>query len=345
MVKKKEKVEKKTKGALELQKQAIIKKYGDGVVSYLGDHEDLQIDAISTGCLSLDSALGTGGFARGRAYEIYGPNSAGKTTLALSVCMQALMRGLEVVYIDAEHSLDPKLVRSMGKEVNVDPDRICLIQAFTGDDNLDCAEKLMKTCELDVCVIDSVSSLLPKSMAEGEIGDNYIGLLARLMSKACLKLIPIVNRTNTLLIFVNQIRHNIGKWGDDRTPTGGEALAFYATGRIKVEGGEAQKSRIIGDEGVVIGHESTFQVVKNKLAPPWRTAEINLIYGRVYDFVSEVVGLGVDFGLIEQSGNWYKYEEEKYNGKGSLVNMFKENIEMYDVLRTAVKVMLGLSDE
>jgi recombination protein RecA len=345
MAKKKDKVEPKQKSALDLQKQAIIKKYGEGVVSYLGDHEDLQIDAVSTGCLSLDSSLGNGGCARGRLYEFYGPNSSGKSTLALSVCMQALMRNMEVVYIDAEHALDPKLVRNMGAEVNINPDRMCLIQAFTGDDNLEIAEKLMKTSEVDVCVVDSVSSLLPKSMAEGEIGDNYIGLLARLMSKACLKLTPVANRTNTLLIFINQIRHSIGKWGDDRVPTGGEALSFYATGRVKVEGGESKNSRIIGDEGIVIGHESSFQVVKNKLAAPWRSAKINLIYGRGYDFISEVVTLAVDFGLIEKSGNWYVYEEEKCNGKGALVNIFRENTEMYNELRVKVKEMLGLPSE
>ena len=345
MVKKKEKAAPKTKSALDLQKQVIIKKYGEGVLSYLGDHEDLKIDAISTGCLALDSSLGTGGCARGRLYEFYGPNSSGKSTLAVSICMQALMRDMEVVYIDAEHALDPKLVRNMGKEVNVDPDRMCLIQAFTGDDNLEIAEKLMKTNEVDVCVIDSVSALLPKDMAEGEIGDNYIGLLARLMSKACMKLTPVANRTNTLLIFVNQIRHSIGKWGDDRITTGGEALSFYTTGRIKVEGGESKKSRIIDDKGIVIGHESDFQIVKNKLAAPWRTAKINLIYGRGYDFISEVVNLGVDFGLIDQSGNRYVYQEKKYHGKKNLVDAFRENVEMYNELRIKVKEMLGLSSE
>lgn len=345
MVKKKEKEEPKVKSALELQKQAIIKKYGEGVLSYLGDHEDLKIDAISTGCLSLDSALGVGGCARGRLFEFYGPNSSGKSTLALSVCMQALIRKMEVVYIDAEHALDPKLVRNMGAEIGVNPDRICLIQAFTGDDNLEIAEKLMKTGQVDVCVVDSVSALLPKNMAEGEIGDNYIGLLARLMSKACLKLTPVANRTNTLLIFINQIRHNIGKWGDDRTPTGGEALSFYATGRIKVEGGESKKSHIVGDAGLVIGHESDFQVVKNKLAAPWRKATINLIYGRGYDFVSEVVTLAVELGLIEQTGGWFTYAGEKYNGKANLVAFFKENIELYNGMRSNVKEMLGLSNE
>lgn len=345
MAKKKEAKKPKEKSALELTKQAIIKKYGEGVVSYLGDHEDLKIDAISTGCLALDSALGVGGFARGRLYEVYGPNSSGKSTLAVSVCMQALMRNMEIVYIDAEHSLDPKLVRNMGKEVGVNPDKICLIQAFTGDDNLECAEKLMKTGEVDVCVVDSVSALLPKNMAEGEISDNYIGLLARLMSKACLKLTPISNRTNTLLIFINQIRHNIGKWGDDRTPTGGEALSFYATGRVQVEGGESKSSRIVDDKGLVIGHESAFQVVKNKLAAPWRKAKIDLIYGHGYNFISEVINLAIDFGIIDQSGAWFMYNEEKFQGKNNLINFFRDNVETYSEVRTKVKDMLGLSYE
>jgi len=331
--------------ALELQKQAIIKKYGEGVISYLGDHEDLKIDAISTGCLQLDSALGTGGFARGRLYEIYGPNSSGKSTLALSACMGGLQRGMEVVYIDAEHALDPKLVRNMGKEMDVNPDSMLLVQAFTGDDNLECAEKLMKTAEVDICVVDSVSSLLPKGMAEGDIGDNYIGLLARLMSKACMKLTPIANMTNTLLIFINQIRHSIGKWGDDRVPTGGEALSYYTTGRIKVEGGEAKTTRIIGDEGLVIGHENTFEVVKNKLAAPWRKANINLIYGHGYDFVTEAVKLATDFGVIEKAGNWYKYKDEKYNGLGLIVKFFRDSSKEYEELRSKVKSVLGLAHE
>ncbi len=333
------------KSTLELARQAITKKYGEGVIGYLGDHEDLVIDAISTGCIALDAALGIGGFARGRLYEIYGPNSSGKSTLALSLCMQALHRDLNVAYVDAEHSLDPKLVRNMGKEINVNPDKMDLVQAFTGDENLEIAEILMKSGELDVMVVDSVSSLLPKSMAEGDISDNYIGLLARLMSKACLKLTPIANRTNTLLIFINQIRHNIGKWGDDRTPTGGEALSFYATGRIKVEGGEAKTSRIVDDEGVVIGHTSDFTIVKNKLAAPWKEASINLMYGRGYDFVDEVVSLSIDLGVISQAGAWYKYNDDKYNGRKALSDAFREDDGSYSMLMATVKPMLGLNDE
>ena len=197
--------QKAVKNSLQLTMQAITKKFGEGVLSYLGDHEDLVLDAVSTGSLALDVALGTGGFARGRMYEIFGPNSGGKSTLALMTIMQGLKRDMTVVYIDAEHALDPKLVKRMAEASSVNADKMILCQAFTGDDNLEAAEHLMKTGEVDILVVDSVSSLLPKSMAEGEIGDNYIGLLARLMSKACLKLIPVANATNTLLIFINQI--------------------------------------------------------------------------------------------------------------------------------------------
>lgn len=344
MPKKKEKEEKPI-DTLEIARKSIIKKYGEGVISFLGEHDDLIIDAISTGCLALDAATGIGGFARGRLYEIFGPNSTGKSTLALSVIMQAFKRNLrKICYVDAEHSIDPRLVRNMGKEVGVevDVDKIELVQGYTGDDNLEMAEKYMKTGEIDVLVIDSVSSLLPKSMAEGEIGDNYMGLLARLMSKACIKLTPIANRTNTLLIFINQIRHDIGKWGDTKVPTGGEALGFYTTGRIKVEGGESKKSRVVNDEGVVIGHQCNFTIIKNKLSAPWRTAKIQLIYGKGYDFMDEVINLVIDFGVIDKKGDWFHYNGEKYQGKPALMKLFKENDDVYETVRCSVKEILGL---
>lgn len=345
MAKKKETEVAKSGDVLELAIQNIIKTYGDGVISLLGEHEDNAIEVISTGCLGLDTALGVGGFARGRIYEVYGPNSSGKSTLALSVCMNALQKKLQVAYVDAEHSIDPKLVANMGKNVGVNPDRMLLVQAFTGDDNLDIADKLMKTGKVDIVVVDSVSALLPKNMAEGEIGDNYIGLLARLMSKACLKLMPIANYTNTMLIFINQIRHNIGKWGDDRVPTGGEALPFYATGRIKVEGGESKQSRLIDDEGIVIGHECNFDVIKNKLAKPFLASRINLIYGSGYDFVQEVARLSVDLGFIEKSGAWHYYKEHKFQGEMNLLKYLREHNEDYTELRKSVKERLGLTNE
>lgn len=344
---KKKKAESKKTSTLEMARQAIRKKYGEGVISPLGSHEDMKIDSISTGCLALDSALGTNGFARGRLYEVYGPNSSGKSTLALSVCMQALKRDMSIAYIDAEHALDPKLVRNMGKAAGISVekvDEIDLVQAFTGDDNLQVAEELMLSGELDICVVDSVSALLPRGMAEGEISDNYIGLLARLMSKACLKLTPTANRTNTLLIFINQIRHNIGKWGDDKTPTGGEALSFYSTGRIKVDGGESVSSRIKDENGIVVGHECKFEVVKNKLAPPWGKANINLIYGWGYDFGAEVVDLGIDLGIIDQAGAWFTYGDVKVQGKENIVAAVSSDAEKYAEIESKVKEMLGLID-
>jgi len=349
MAKSKKKTEKTEEEMSRIDK--IVKAYDkisntSGEIQVMGAGEVIQdIPVIPSGIPSLDKALGVGGYPQGRIGEVIGPAGVGKTSITLHAIASAQKHGGLCAFVDAEHALDPKLVRNMGKEVSVNPDKICLIQAFTGDDNLEIAEKLMKTNEVDVCVVDSVSALLPKDMAEGEIGDTYIGLLARLMSKACMKLTPIANRTNTLLIFVNQIRHSIGKWGDDRITTGGEALSFYTTGRIKVEGGEAQKSRIIDDKGVVIGHESDFQIVKNKLAAPWRKAKIDLIYGRGYNFISEVVTLGIDFGLIEQSGSRYVYEEKKYHGKRNLVNAFRDDAEIYDVLRIKVKELLGLGNE
>ena len=342
---KKKTVEAKTSSLLGIAEKAVEKKYGKRIITLLGEHEDLEIDAISTGCISLDAATGIGGFARGRVYEVYGPNSSGKSTLALSVIMQALLRKMTIVYIDAEHALDPKLVRNMGNKVGADVDKIKLVQAYTGDDNLQIAEDLIKTDEIDVVVVDSVSALLPHAMAEGEIGDNYIGQLARLMSKACNKLTPIVNRTNTLLIFVNQTRHDIGKWGDSRVPTGGEAVPFYATGRIKIEGGESKTSRILNDEGVVIGHECSFMIIKNKLAPPWRSAKINLIYGQGYDFIAEVVRLSTDFGLIEQSGSWFEFNGQKTQGLPNVIEIFKENKDMYNEYRAKCMIMLGLNNE
>jgi len=348
MAKSKDTKEVKTTSALEIAKKAIIKEYGEGVISVLGDHEDLEIDAISTGCVSLDVALGNGGFARGRLYEVFGPNSAGKSTLALSVAMQALLRDLNVCYIDAEHALDPRLVRNMAEVNNISRktvDSIELIQGFTGDDNLEMAEKLMATGEVAVVVVDSVSSLLPKSMAEKNIGDNFIGDLARLMSKACMRLTPIANRTNTLLIFINQIRHSVGKWGDDRVTSGGEALSFYTSGRVLVEGGESRKSRIIDEDSPnkeVMGHRSKFTIVKNKLAPPLRKAEVDLIYGKGYDFVSEIIDIGIQLGIVAQAGSWFDYSDIHIQGKNKLVNMCREDFKLYKEIKSKVTSGLGI---
>ena len=340
-----EKSNKKEVDILDVARKSIEKKYGTNIMSRLGDHADVHVDTISTGCLSLDAATGVGGLARGRIYEIVGIESSGKTTLAISTALEALRRGLKVLYIDAEHALDPSLIKQMGTNMGVSEDLINsieLVQAFTGDDNLDIAAELMSTGALDVVVIDSVASLLPKAMEEGDIGDNYIGQLSRLMSKACSKLTPIVNRNNTLLIFINQFRTDIHKYGDKHVSTGGMSLPYYATGRIKVEGGDTKASRILNSDGVVIGHTNEFTVIKNKLKAPHREARANLLYGIGYDFVAEVARLSVDLGLVNQTGQWYEVDGRKVQGMKSLEDIFREDVTLYEDTRAKVKAILGL---
>jgi recombination protein RecA len=290
----------------------------------------------------LDTALGVGGFARGRLYEVFGPNSCGKTTLALSVALQGMKNNIKTGFIDAEHALDPKLIRNMGKEIGVSPDEMEIVQGYTGDDNLEIAELLMSTGEFGVMIVDSVSALIPKAVAEKDIGEDTIARLAALMSKACQKLTPVANKTNTCLIFINQIRHSIGSYGDDRRTSGGEALGFYTTGRIRVIGGESKTSRIIdggSEKGLVIGHKSLFTIIKNKLSAPWRSATIDLIYGKGYDFKGETIELAIQLGIIDQMGAWFEYMGNKYQGKANLINAIYDN-NLYEELR--IKVLDGI---
>jgi len=320
---------------------AIKKKYGD-VIKPMSEQDDLEIQTISTGCLSLDAALGRGGMAIGRVYEVYGAPSGGKTTLAMSVMAQAQKRGMQCVFVDAEHSADPKLFKNMG----VNLEELLTIKAFAGDDNLDALETLMKTNEIDVAVIDSVSALIPKSEAIASIGDEFMGLLARLMSKALRKLTPVASATGTLLIFVNQIRSKIGGYGNPEITTGGVALDFWATGRIKVKGGESQASLIkapITDE--IVGHNTEFQVRKNKLASPFRTASVPLIYGVGYDTHWEVLNLAEQLGLIEKSGSWYKYDDKNFaNGYWNAKEYLKTDEGLYTELREKIIDTLGLRE-
>ena len=320
---------------------AIKKKYGD-VIKPMSEQDNLEIQTISTGCLSLDAALGRGGMAIGRVYEVYGAPSGGKTTLAMSVMAEAQKRGMQCVFVDAEHSADPKLFKNMG----VDLEELLTIKAFAGDDNLDALETLMKTNEIDVAVIDSVSALIPKSEAIASIGDEFMGLLARLMSKALRKLTPVASATNTLLIFVNQIRSKIGGYGNPEITTGGVALDFWATGRIKVKGGEAQASLIkapITDE--IVGHHTEFQVRKNKLASPFRTATVPLIYGVGYDTHWEVLNLSEQLGVVEKSGSWYKYKDKNFaNGYWAAKEHLKTDDELYNELREKIIDTLGLRE-
>jgi len=337
----KKKKERVVHSTLDAARKAIRKKYGD-VVGVMGDNDELIIETVSTGSIGLDAALGRGGFAFGRVYEIYGKPSGGKTTLAMSLIAEAQKRGKKCVFVDAEHSADPKLFRAMG----VNTEELLTIQAFVGDDNLDALETLIKTNEIGVAVVDSVSALIPKSEAVAEIGDEFMGLLARLMSKALRKFVPIVSETNTLLIFVNQIRYKIGGWGDPTTTTGGEALNFYSTGRIEVTGGEYKNSRItdkLTDE--VLGHKTEFFVKKNKLAPPFRKAEVPLIYGVGYDSEWEALTLAENLGIIEKTGNWYKYGGENIaQGEEKARIYLKENTKVYNEVREEIIDLMGLKE-
>ena len=343
MAKKKDKPEIKTDN-LDMIKKAITKKYGD-VISKLSDHEDMIIPTVSTGSISLDAGLGRGGMALGRLYEIFGPNSGGKSTLAANVVIQGQKRGMKCCYVDAEHAVDPLLFKSYGVDIR----DLDLVQGYNGEENLDILEMLVSSGGYKIAVVDSVSSLIPSNEAASEIGDDHIALLARLMSKATRRLTPIANRAGCLIIFINQLRMKVGGYGNPETTTGGEALAFYTTGRISVRGPEAKARRIPDPmSGEIIGHTTLFEIVKNKLAPPFKKTEINLIYGKGYDTYWEILKLGVDLGIIDKSGAWYSYDSLKNfaQGEPNAASYLKaaENADTYNEIRAKVVDMVGLRE-
>lgn len=334
-------IQKEKDEGLEIAKKAIIKKYGD-VITTLKEHEDMRIQTISSGSISLDVALGRGGFAKGRIYEIFGPNSGGKTTLAVSVIIEAQHRGMRCCMIDAEHAVDPLLFKNYG--VNVDD--LTIVQGFDGEGNLDILESLIRSGSVDVAVVDSVSSLIPRMEAERDVDQDTMAALARLMSKALRRLVPLANRTNTLLIFINQLRMKIGSYGNPEITTGGEALGFYCTGRVSVRGPESKKRRIVDEvTGEVVGHTSEFEITKNKLAPPFKKASIKLIYGEGYDKHNEVLDIALSLGIVDKSGVWYKYSDENFaQGENKAVLHLKENIEFYEEIRNKVIEAVGLKE-
>ena len=330
------------KSKLDLAKKAIAKKYGSGVIMSMGEEKELFIPTISSGSLGLDMALGRGGFARGRIYEFYGPPSGGKTTLAMSLMAQAQKRGFSTCFVDAEHTADPQLFKAMG--VNIDD--VIKIKAYAGEDNIDALETLIKTGTIDVAVVDSVSALIPKMESEAAVEDDFIGLLARLMSKTMRRIVPIASETNTLVVFINQLRFKIGSWGDPTTTTGGEALNFYATGRISVAGGEFKKTRIPHPiTGEIIGHDTTFSIQKNKLAPPWRSATVRLIYGVGYDIYREALSMAEGLAVVEKNGAHYYFEGERFaQGEENAVEYVKNNEEFYNKIRNSVIDITGLRE-
>jgi len=344
MMPKKKQIDKKVtpeSASLAIIKKAIAKKYGP-VMAKLSDHPDIVVSTVSTGSISLDLALGNGGWALGRIYEISGPNSSGKSTLAVHAIIEAQKRGMKCCYIDAEHAVDPGLYKSYG----VDTDKLDLIQGYDGESNLDILEKLTRSGAYSVAVVDSVSALIPRAEADADIEKESIALLARLMSKATRRLVPIANETGTLVIFINQLRMKVGGYGNPETTSGGEALGFYTTGRVKVRGPEA-KARIIKDDTTdePIGHKCDFEVAKNKLSIPFKKASMRLIYTKGYDQHWETLDLATSLGIVDKAGAWYKYDNKNIaQGEINAVSYFKENEDVYNEIRGLVIDQVGLKE-
>ncbi|WP_022964080.1 recombinase RecA [Halopseudomonas pelagia] len=321
------------KKALTAALSQIERQFGKGAVMRMGDHERMAIPSISTGSLGLDIALGLGGLPKGRVVEIYGPESSGKTTLTLSVIAQAQKQGATCAFVDAEHALDPEYAGKLG--VNVDD--LLVSQPDTGEQALEITDMLVRSNAVDVIVIDSVAALVPKAEIEGEMGDHHVGLQARLMSQALRKITGNIKNANCLVIFINQIRMKIGvMFGNPETTTGGNALKFYSSVRLDIRRTGAVKE---GDE--VVGSETRVKVVKNKVAPPFRQAEFQILYGSGIYHNAEIIDLGVQIGLIEKAGAWYSYKGSKIGqGKANAAKYMEENKATADEIEKAIREKL-----
>ena len=311
----------------------IEKQFGKGAVMRMGDHERQAIPAISTGSLGLDIALGIGGLPKGRIVEIYGPESSGKTTLTLSVIAEAQKAGATCAFVDAEHALDPDYAGKLG--VNVDD--LLVSQPDTGEQALEITDMLVRSNAIDVIIVDSVAALVPKAEIEGEMGDMHVGLQARLMSQALRKITGNIKNANCLVIFINQIRMKIGvMFGNPETTTGGNALKFYASVRLDIRRTGAVKE---GDE--VVGSETRVKVVKNKVAPPFRQAEFQIMYGKGIYRTGEIIDLGVQLGLVEKSGAWYSYQGNKIGqGKANAAKYLEDNPEVGGAIEKIIREKL-----
>ena len=318
------------KKALETAMAQIERAYGKGSIMRLGDNSRVMVEAIPTGSLALDLALGIGGVPRGRIIEIYGPESSGKTTLALHIAAEAQKRGGEVAFIDAEHALDPTYARALG--VNIDD--MLIAQPDTGEQGLEICEALVRSGALDVIVVDSVAALVPRAEIEGDMGDAHVGLLARLMSQALRKLAGSISKTNCVVIFINQLREKVGvMYGNPEVTTGGRALKFYASVRIDVRRVETLKSG-----GEMIGNRTRAKVVKNKVAPPFREAEFDIMYGEGISLLGEMIDLGVKLDLIQKSGSWFNMGEVRLGqGRDAAKQYFKDRPEEADKLEAAIR--------
>jgi len=316
----------------------IEKQFGKGAVMKLGEHKHQKIDVISSGSISLDLALGIGGYPKGRIIEIYGPESSGKTTFALHAIAEAQKKGGRVAFIDAEHALDPTYASKIG--VNIDD--LLLSQPDNGEQALEICEALVRSGAISIIIIDSVAALVPQAEIEGEMGDSHVGLQARLMSQALRKLSGIINKTNTVCIFINQLREKVGvMFGNPETTPGGRALKFYSSIRLEVRRGEQIK---LGTN--IIGSKTNIKVVKNKMAPPFKTCVVDIMYGEGVSVLSEIVDLGSQAGIIEKSGAWYSYNGEKVGqGKENVKEWLKNNLKARNEIEKRVREFYQDSDK
>lgn len=321
--------------------QAILqieKQFGKGSIMKLSDGASNQVEAIPTGCLTLDYALGIGGVPRGRIIEIYGPESSGKTTVALHILAEAQKKGGTAAFIDAEHALDPSYAEKLGVNIN----DLYISQPDTGEQALDICETLVRSGAVDIVVVDSVAALTPKAEIEGEMGDNFIGTQARLMSQALRKLTAITNKSKSCVIFINQLRDKIGVlYGSPETTTGGKALKFYSSVRLDI-----RKVDAIKDGSEIIGNRTRVKVVKNKMAPPFKTAEFDILYGKGINREGCIIDMAIEADLVQKSGSWYSYNGEKIGqGKENVRLFLQANPEIFDLLEDQLKSKLGFDSE
>ncbi|MCK4813320.1 MAG: recombinase RecA [Candidatus Marinimicrobia bacterium] len=322
--------------ALEIAIAQIDRQFGKGSVMYMGEgSKPLQVDAISTGSLSLDAALGIGGIPCGRISEIYGPESSGKTTLALHCIAEAQKKGGNAAFIDAEHSLDLTYAQNLGININ----RLLVSQPDCGEQALEITETLVRSNAIDIIVIDSVAALVPRAEIEGDMGDSHMGLQARLMSQALRKLTGLVSKSNVAVVFINQIREKIGiVFGNPETTTGGRALKFYTTVRLEI-----RRSTAIKDGNDFIGNRTVVKVVKNKVAPPFKKTEFDIMFGKGISYTGDVLDLAVEYNIIEKSGSWYSYNKEKIGqGRENSKSFLEEHKDVLEIISNEVKDALGI---
>ena len=324
--------------ALENAIKQIEKKYGAGAVMRLGQSSSLNVDAIPTGSMTLDMALGIGGMPRGRIVEIYGPESSGKTTVALSVIAQAQKRGGEVAFIDVEHALDPNYSKALG----VDIDNLLVSQPDSGEQALEIAESLIRSGAIDVIVLDSIAAMTTRAEIEGDMGDLHVGQLARLMSQAMRKLTAAISKSNCVAIFINQIREKIGvMYGNPETTPGGRALKFYASVRIEVRKGEPIK-----ENGMIIGAETKCKVVKNKVAPPFKEARFDMMYGQGISRTGEVLDIATELEIIKKGGSWFSYKDRKLGqGRDNVKELLKNDPELMEEIEQQIRAIKLNKDE